>query len=85
MLKRAMISMASLAIPVVLGACAKTGPTSGAKPYLLNTCLVTENELGSMGDPVSLDHEGQQVKLCCKPCVKKFQADPQKYLSKLGA
>lgn len=85
MLKRAMISVASLTIPVVLAACAATGPTSGAKPYPLNTCIVTENELGSMGDPVSINHEGQQVKFCCKPCVKKFQADPQKYLSKLGS
>ena len=56
-----------------------------AKPYPIETCLVTDNELGSMGKPYKIVHEGQEVKFCCKPCVKKFNADPKKYLTKLNS
>lgn len=62
------------------GGVASLGST---KPYTKDTCLVTGNKLGSMGTPVSLNYEGQEVKLCCRPCVAKFKADPQRYLSKL--
>jgi YHS domain-containing protein len=53
------------------------------KPYPLSTCIVTDNKLGSMGTPVTLVYEGQEVKFCCKPCVKKFRKDPAKYLAKI--
>lgn len=51
--------------------------------YPLKTCLVTSNELGSMGKPITKVYNGQEIKLCCKPCIKKFEANPAKYLSKL--
>ncbi|MGB1258740.1 MAG: hypothetical protein ACPG6P_01690 [Akkermansiaceae bacterium] len=60
-----------------------TSSISSVKPYTKNTCIVTDNKLGSMGDPISYIHKGQEVKFCCKPCVKKFKANPEKYLSKL--
>lgn len=53
------------------------------KSYPKNTCIVTDNKLGSMGTPITKVHEGQEVKFCCKPCVKKFDKDPAKYLGKL--
>lgn len=52
-------------------------------PYPLDVCLVSGEELGSMGDPVVIVHEGQEIKFCCDKCVPKFEADPAKYLSKL--
>ncbi len=61
-----------------------SGATAGVKPYTSDTCIVTDNELGSMGYPVTLVDEGQQVKFCCQPCVSKFKANPDKYLAKLG-
>lgn len=66
-------------IMVFLGACA-----SGKKPYPLDTCIVSDNDLGSMGDAISYNHEGQEVKFCCKPCIKKFKRSPEKYLIKLN-
>ena len=51
--------------------------------YPLTTCPVSGEELGSMGDPVVLDHNGTTVKFCCKSCLPKFNADPEKYLAKL--
>ncbi|MDI1311905.1 hypothetical protein [Prosthecobacter sp.] len=56
---------------------------TGTKPYPLKTCLVSGNTLGSMGDPVTKVYAGQEIKFCCKPCVKKFEANQPKYLSKL--
>ncbi len=58
-------------------------PTPTVKPYPLDTCLVTENELGSMGDERSFVYQGQQIKICCKPCEKKFLKNPEKYLARL--
>lgn len=51
------------------------------KPYPLATCIVSGDKI----DPSvpAVVHKGQQVKFCCKACVKKFQANPEKYLIKL--
>lgn len=69
---------------LTLASCQTTGSTvRGVKPYTKEVCIVSGNKLGSMGDPVTLIQEGQEVKFCCQPCVKKFKADPQKYLSTL--
>lgn len=57
--------------------------TAAAKPYPLDTCLVSGEKLGEMGAPIEIIHEGQQIKFCCEKCVPKFQKDPAKYLSKL--
>ena len=56
---------------------------SAAKRYPLNYCLVTDNELGSMGKVVTKVYDGQEIKFCCKPCVAKFEKNPAKYLAKL--
>lgn len=61
-----------------------------AKDYPLNTCVVSGEELGSMGDAYDYVHksEGQPdrvVRLCCEGCVKKFKKDPAKYLARLDA
>lgn len=59
-------------------------PAAAAKPYPLKTCIVTDNDLGSMGEETSLTHEGQVVKFCCAPCEKKFLKNPARYLAKLA-
>lgn len=57
--------------------------TDTTKPYTLDTCLVSGEKLGEMGEPHVIVHEGQQIKFCCKSCLPKFEKDPAKYLSKL--
>lgn len=54
-----------------------------AKPYPKDTCIVTDNELGSMGDYVSMVYKNQEIKFCCKPCIKKFNKNPGKYMKTL--
>ncbi len=77
------------AATLFLSSCASTsgvGATAnanGVKSYPLTTCVVTGNDLGSMGDEQRLVHQGQEVKFCCSPCVEKFQMNPTKYLAKL--
>ena len=57
---------------------------AAGKEYPLETCLVSGEKLGSMGDPVVIVHEGRQIKFCCDSCPPKFEKDPAKYLSKLA-
>lgn len=64
---------------------AKSAAKGPAKPYPLKVCLVTDSDLDSMGDEVSIVHEGRVIKFCCKPCEKKFLRAPEKYLAKLAA
>jgi hypothetical protein len=54
------------------------------KPYPLKVCMVSDEELGSMGKPVVFVHKGQEIKICCKGCRKNFDKDPEKYLKKLA-
>ncbi len=54
-----------------------------AKPYKLETCLVSDEKLGGMGKPYVFTHEGREIKLCCKSCQKDFKKDPAKYIKKL--
>lgn len=50
------------------------------KPYPLKKCVVSDEELGEMGDYIRFAYKGQEMKVCCKPCIKKFQKNPRKYL-----
>jgi hypothetical protein len=79
-----MKSIMTLMASAFLASCAATGTAgSDVKPYPKDTCIVSDNKLGSMGTPVTKVYADQEVKFCCKPCVAKFEKDPQKYLAKL--
>ena len=43
------------------------------------TCPVTGDKLTDKS--VYTDYEGRRIYFCCKPCVEKFNKDPQKYLT----
>ena len=53
------------------------------KPYPLKTCIVSDNDLDSMGEQATFVYQGQTIKVCCKPCIVKFEKNPAKYLKKL--
>ncbi|MBW7907842.1 MAG: hypothetical protein H3C50_02845 [Kiritimatiellae bacterium] len=82
MKKKLLLAIAALALigvaPAVL---AEEEPTT---PYPLTTCIVSDEDLGSMGDAYVFKHGNQEIKLCCKRCLKKFNADPEKYLKKMA-
>jgi hypothetical protein len=56
---------------------------AAGKAYPLKTCIVTDEELDK--DAYVFVHEGQEIKLCCKPCREDFDKEPAKYLKKLAA
>jgi hypothetical protein len=79
------VAAAYLAAPFTALAADKTEAKKDAKskPYPLETCIVSDEKLGEMGEPYTFTHQGQEIKLCCKPCQKDFNKTPQKYLKKL--
>lgn len=62
----------------------KPAEKAAPKPYPLDVCIVTDNDLGSMGEETEIVHNGQTVKFCCKPCEEKFLKNPARYLEKLA-
>jgi YHS domain-containing protein len=80
----------ALVLPLSLASCGKdkdsadgSAPAGEPAAYPLSTCVVSGEELGSMGKAIEYDHEGTTVKFCCKACIPKFEKDPAKYLAKL--
>ena len=53
------------------------------KPYPLDKCVVSDEKLGEHGKPYTFTSDGQEVKLCCKDCLKDFKKDKAKYLKKI--
>jgi len=56
------------------------------KPYPLDKCVVSDEKIG--GDPDMKPHvfvvDGQEVKLCCKSCLKDFNKDKAGYMKKIA-
>jgi YHS domain-containing protein len=92
-MKKTLLKLVALALlagaPVFVRAADTNAPASSApadvKPYPLKTCLVSGEKLGGdMGQPVKLVYQGQEMKFCCKDCVKDFNKDPDKWIKKLN-
>ena len=54
---------------------------AGPSAYPLKTCIVTDDDLGDT--PIDITYKGRLVRLCCKSCVRKFNANPDKYMAVL--
>ncbi len=67
---------------------ADTAPAAEAvkpKPYTLDTCIVSGDKIGSMGDAIVVVRDGREIKFCCKGCIADFDKDPAKFLAKIAA
>lgn len=75
---------ALLSLPL-LGACADKKSES-AKPYPFDKCLVSGEKIGASKDmkPHVFVVDGQEVKLCCKPCLKDFNKDKAKHMATIA-
>ena len=58
---------------------------TAVKPYPLPDCVISEEALGSMGKPIALVYEGQEIKFCCKDCKITFEKNPAKAMAKFDA
>ncbi|HEX7260313.1 MAG TPA: hypothetical protein VF258_00700, partial [Luteolibacter sp.] len=72
-MKTIIITLAALTLVSCNPKKSETTAQSAAKPYLLDTCLVSGEKLGEMGKPYEIVHQGQQLKFCCKSCLPKFE------------
>lgn len=85
------IGLASVLLSVGVAVIGCTKPESTDKKpapaaaYPLSVCVVSDEPLGSMGDPHVIQYEGREVKFCCAGCEKDFRKDPQRYMKKLTA
>jgi YHS domain-containing protein len=70
------------AAPVAKETARKAAPKP--KPYPLETCLVTGDDLDEMDERVATVYDGQVFEFCCKPCLKKFNKNPGKYVKLLA-
>ncbi len=91
-MKKALITLAMLALVACSTSSvlaeetkpADAAPKVEAKPYPINTCIVSGEKLGEMGKIPSIVYKGQEIKFCCKDCVKDFNKDPEKFMKKLA-
>lgn len=51
----------------------------------LNTCVVSGEELGGMGEPIVKVYDGREVRYCCNGCVKTFEKSKESFLEKADA
>ena len=72
-----------LALLVCVGFAGCAATSSDVIPYPLDTCIVTDNKLGSMGDPVVKVYGNREIKFCCRPGVEEFEEDQEQFLAKL--
>ena len=79
----ATLAASALAVRAADADGAKPAAQPAAAAYPLDTCVVSGEKLGEMGAPVVIQHEGREVRFCCRSCVKKFKQDPAKYLKKI--
>ncbi|MDA0750886.1 MAG: hypothetical protein O2964_09275 [Verrucomicrobia bacterium] len=49
--------------------------------YPLKKCVVSGEDLGSMGGAVNFVHGGTLIKLCCEHCVPDVEKDPAKFVA----
>lgn len=54
------------------------------EPYPMDTCVVSGQKLGSMGDPIVMTHEGREVRFCCAGCIKRFEDNAAEYWGKIN-
>lgn len=52
-------------------------------PYPLKTCPVSGLNLGSIGEPIVMIHEGREVRFCRTSCIREFKSDVKGYLQKI--
>ena len=77
-------AIAAGAFAIAMGAPQAHAETEG-DVYSLNTCPVSGQELGSMGDPVILNHEGREIRLCCSGCTADFEENAAEHIAAIDA
>jgi YHS domain-containing protein len=73
----------AITLTFTFGIFAQTGTTDVAKTQQMkpqSLCPVTGEK---MTKDAYYDYNGERVYFCCKGCIEKFKADPEKYMKKM--
>jgi hypothetical protein len=87
-MKKLTLFAATLTTGLCLGSLtARAADAQKPKPYPLTTCVVSDEKLGADPSmkPYVFTHEGREIKLCCKSCLKDFKKDSATYIKKIEA
>jgi hypothetical protein len=84
-MKLKLFALSAVAGVLSLAGISTAAEAANAKPYPLKTCVVSGEEIGKDPDmkPHVFTYQGQEVKLCCKSCLKDFNKTPAKYIKKI--
>jgi hypothetical protein len=75
--------LSSLFLGVAALPAAEAKDTGVPASYPLKKCVVSDETLGEHGKPVKVSHEGTDVYLCCKACIKDFEKTPGEHVQKV--
>lgn len=56
-----------------------------AKTYPTELCVVSQERLGSMGDPIDVMYGHRLLRFCCKGCIRAYKKDPAKLVRQVYA
>jgi hypothetical protein len=78
---------AALTLSLFTSPAAAADAKAKAKPYPLDTCLVSDEKIGADPSmkPYVFVEDGQEIKLCCKSCLKEFKKDKANLMKKIAA
>jgi hypothetical protein len=82
-MKLALIAFSIMLFTGAILTAADPKPSGVPASYPLTKCVVSDELLGEMGKPVKVAHDGTDVYLCCKSCIKDFNKEPAKYVEKV--
>ncbi len=77
---KTLFTLSIFIIAFAVGSLRAADATPKPFPASLKTCVVSDEKLGEHGKPYVFTKDGQEIKLCCKSCLKDFNKDPEKYL-----
>lgn len=84
-LKSFFLTLTALALGLTASVAAEKKIKLKVKPYPMDTCIVSDEKLGSMGDAVVFTEGDQEIALCCASCKKDFNKDKKAHLAKIDA
>lgn len=65
-------------------ALAKLSPEDRAQAQAQKICPVSDEPLGSMGEPIKVTVDGKSLFVCCESCVDELKANFAEYADEVG-
>ena len=85
-MKAILATLTAAALLALPGLARAADKKDAPKPYPLDKCLVSGEKIGADKDmkPHVFTVDGQEVKLCCKSCLKDFNKEKAKYMAQIA-